>query len=179
MQDSPLPENPAASARLAEVTSHLSLLCATGKAHVPFAEKIHGKTYLCSPNHMGITSFSLVFTEDGGVFRYTNAQGDKELPFGLCRNVFCKFPQYGYSDGVGGMRTTDGFLYDAAVSAAWREEQKLVLRVQIIDRYFGNLRAIFAFREDRVVVNMLSTAEDFLGEYHGMLLAEQKKESPC
>ena len=178
MQDHPLPEDPAAAARLTEVTRSLTLISATGKRHVPFADEIDGKTYLCEPNHMGITKFSFTFARDGGVLRYTNAQGEKQLPFGLCRNELCKFPQYGYSNEAGGVRTTDGFLYDAAVSAAWREERKLSLRVQIIDRYFGNLRAIFAFRDNDVVVNMISTAEDFLGEYHGMLLAKRENETP-
>ncbi len=174
MQPHPLPEDEAAQTRLAELTRNLTLLCATGKAHVPFADRISGKTYLCAPNPTGITEFSFTFSESGGSLRYVNAQGEKILPFGLCRNELCKFPQHGYSDGVGGQRTTDGFLYDAAVSAAWREEQKLALRVQIIDRYFGNLRAVFAFRDDQVVVSMVSAAEDFLGEYNGMLLARRK-----
>lgn len=175
MKDTPLLPDAAAAADLAEQTRDLTLLAASGKAHVPFADELNGKTYVCTPNHTGITRFSFTFTKDGGIFRYTNAQGDKELPFGLCRNELCKFPQLGYSNEAGGVRTTDGFLYDAAVSAAWREEHKLALRVQIIDRYFGNLRAIFAFRDDAVVVDMRSCAEDFLGEYTGVLIAHREK----
>lgn len=174
MQPTPLPADPAAEADLAAQTADLLLLCASGKPHVPFADEINGKTYLCPPNRTGITRFSFTFDEDGGIFRYTNAQGDKELPFGLCRNELCKFPQLGYSNEVGGVRTTDGFMYDAAVSAAWREDKKLALRVQIIDRYFGNLRAIFAFRDDAVVVDMRSCAEDFLGEYNGCFTATRQ-----
>ena len=174
MKDASLPRDIAAEAELAEVTHGLTLLAAQGRAHVPFADELNGKIYLCEPNRQGITRFSFTFTADGGVFRYTNAQGDKELPFGLCRNELCKFPQLGYSDGVGGVRTADGFKYNAAVSVAWREEKKLALRVQIIDRYFGNMRAVFAFRDDAAVVDMRSCAEDFLGEYTGIFQATRQ-----
>ena len=175
MADAPLPHDESARADLEAVTHDLTLLAARGRQHVPFADELNGKTYVCEPNRTGITRFSFCFTEEGGVFRYTNAQGDKELPFGLCRNELCKFPQLGYSDGVGGERTTDGFLYDAAVSAAWREERKLALRVQIIDRYFGNMRALFGFAGDEVTVSMSSCAEDFLCEYAGFFTARRQE----
>jgi hypothetical protein len=121
-------------------------------------------------NRTGITKFSFCFKEDGtGELHYTNAQGDKVLPFGLGKNVFTKFPQYGYSDGYGGTKTENGFLYRCASSAAFGEEQVLNLRVQIIDRYFGNLTATFAFRDGAVTVRMVKNAEDFLDEYYGIL----------
>ena len=43
----------------------------------------------------------------------------------------------------------------------------MTLRAQIIDRYFGNMRAIFAFRGDEVAVSMRSCAENFLQGYEG------------
>ncbi|MBQ8718134.1 MAG: serine hydrolase [Clostridia bacterium] len=175
MKDAPLPPDATAERDLCAVTHHLTLLTARGRAHVPFADELCGKVYVCAPNRTGITRFSFTFTEDGGVFHYTNAQGDKQLPFGLCRNELCKFPQLGYSNETGGMRTTDGFMYDAAVSAAWREDKKLALRVQIIDRYFGNMRALFGFDGDEVTVSMNSCAEDFLGEYNGFFTAKREE----
>ena len=58
-----------------------------------------------------------------------------------------------------------------AASAAWGEPQKLLLRVQIIDRYFGNLFAVFSFRDDYATVTMQKTAEAFLDEYAGEFTA--------
>ena len=134
---------------------------------------LEGKTYLCEENPTGITKFSFRFlTEDTGELHYTNAQGDKVLPFGIGKNVFCKFPQFGYSDEHAGLPGPEGFLYDCAVSAAWREEQKQLLKVQIIDRYYGKMLAIFSFREDYAVVRMTKTAEDFLSEYEGTFNAK-------
>ena len=175
MQDSPLPENPAAYEKLEKQGSDLSLYAISGKKTVPFAKELSGKEYVCEDNEMGITKFSLFFEGDRGEFRYTNAQGDKVLPFGMCRNEFCKFPQFGYSNEHAGLPTTDGFLYDCAASAAWREERKLLLKVQIIDRYFGNLLAVFSFKGDLATVNMEKNAEAFLKEYKGDIVAKLKK----
>ena len=85
--------------------------------------------------------------------------------------MFAKFPELGYSDGFGGVRTENGFMYDCAASAAFGMEDLLHLRVQIIDRYFGNMSARFGFRDDDVTVCMVKTAEDFLGAYQGTFVA--------
>ena len=116
---------------------------------------------------MGITRFKLTFTGDNeGVFTYVNAQGEKELFFGLGKNVFGKFPQYGYHNDYGNVKTTD-YLYDCAVSAAWLEERKLQMFVQVIDRYFGQMVATFAFRDNVGVMWMTKSAEQFMDEYIG------------
>ena len=169
MQKNALPADPSAEKKLAEQTADLKLRVATGATTHPNAEKLNGKVFTCSESRSGIKQFSLHFNGDEGEFRYTNAQGDKVLPFGIGKNVFCKFPELGYSDGVGGERTTNGFMYDAAVSAAWQTDGKLMLICQIIDRYFGNFCAIFGFVDNEVTVRMVKTAEDFLGAYQGML----------
>ena len=123
-------------------------------------------------NGGGIYAFD--FTENGGTFSYTNAQGDKQFPFGIGANVFAKFPQLGYSNENGGLRTTDGFMYDAAFSAAWRAPgDRLMIRVQIIDRYFANATFTFTFKGDECRVTMVKTAEDFLGEYQGAFTAKK------
>ena len=171
----PLPADPEGVATLQEYLSGLRLRAAHGKPSSPFMEELNGRAYTCKPNNAGITEFSFSFAGDGtGTLRYVNAQGEKLLPFGLGKNVFTKFPQYGYSDGVGGTATTDGFLYDCASSAAFAEERTIRLRVQVIDRYFGNLTMIFAFRGDEVAVSMIPNAENFLGEYRGMLVGKRK-----
>ena len=167
MKEEALPADAEGEEFLKKETEDLILLHEGGRAHVAMADAIEGKTFLCGENPTGITSFSFTFGETGGVLRYENATGKKELPFGLCRNEFCQFPEFGYSDGVGGAVTENGFTYRAAVSAGWQEEGKLTLRAQIIDRYFGNMRAIFAFRGNEVAVSMRSCAENFLQGYEG------------
>lgn len=168
----PLPPAPTAQASLAACTATRRLAIADGKAESPTAALIDGRTYRCAENPCGIRHFSFRFEGAQGVFSYENAQGKKELPFGLGCNVFGKFPQYGYSDGVGGVRTQNGFLYACAASGGWVEESKLLLRVQIIDRYFGNLALLAYFAPDgSAVLQMESHAEDFLKEYQGTIRA--------
>ena len=172
LQDSPLPEDPESYAEALAIGQALELAVMSGEKDSPFAKLLNGRVYRCQENPTGITQFSFTFDEEGnGLWRYTNAQGQKELPFGFGRNVFGKFPQYGYSDLYCRVPTTNGFLYDCAASAAWGEEQKLLLRVQIIDRYFGNMFAIFSFRDDVATVTMSKTAEYFLMEYVGEFVA--------
>ena len=122
-----------------------------------------------------ITRFSFRFNDEkSGEFRYTNEQGDKTIAFGVNHNAFGKFPQLGYSNEYGRIPTTDGFMYDDAVSLAWMDDNKLILFVQIIDKYFGNMNAIFSFKGDYAYATFSKTAEYFLTEYNGTLMARKQ-----
>ena len=176
LSDKPLPEDTAALARLTERTSNLKLRAMQGAEDSPFRAELCGKVYECEPNPMGITKFSFTFSDDGktGELHYTNEQGDKVLPFGVNHNVFGKFPELGYSNDFGGLRTTDGFMYDDAVSFAWLEDKKVIVFSQIIDRYFGLTSAVFAFRDEWAAAQFTKVGEDFLQKYEGELTANRK-----
>ena len=161
------PKDPAAEESLAAYVSTLKLFSAYGDTTSTLAETVGGRTYALGENRMGIRWIRLDFNGDTGVFRYENAQGEKELLFGMCRNAFADFPQRGYSDLVGsepGER-----LYHGAYSGAWRDEKTFWLKVQLIDDYFGNMDAVFTFAEngESMELVMTKTAEDFLREYEG------------
>ena len=168
-----LPENKEAQAKLNELINGLKLYCVKGMEDSPFRAELDGQEYVCEENAMGITKFSFHFNGDKGEFRYTNAQGDKVIPFGINHNVFGKFPQLGYSDEYGTIPTTNGFMYDDAVSFAWYSEKKIAMYVQIIDRYFGNLNMMFGFKGDEAWVIFSKTAEYFLTEYQGGIIAKK------
>ena len=173
--DEPLAEDDAAQRELNEYISCLKLFAVKGEKDSAFRSELSDTVYLCEENPMGITKFSLHFNDEKtGEFRYTNAQGDKVIPFGVNCNVFGKFPQYGYNNDFGGVETTDGFLFNDAASIAWLEDKKLLLYVQIIDRYFGNMNVIFAFKDNDACVNFSKTAEYFLMEYEGQLVAHKE-----
>lgn len=174
MADAPVAADPAEVQTLAAEAAGLALSHMENLCPENIAGQIDGKRYICRENPMGITEFTFRFTDSGGELHYVNAQGKKLLPFGLGKNLFCKFPQLGYSDGLAGVHdAASDFRYDAAVSAGWTEAAKLTLRVQIIDKYFGNMTAEFAFRKDGAAVRMRKTAEDFLEEYQGTLFAQK------
>jgi len=148
--------------------SGLKLFSAYGSLKSSMADRANGVTFTAdASNPMGITSFTLSFAEREGILSYVNAQGRKEIPFGIGQNAFAPFPQRGYSDMIGSQPGKR--LYDGAYSAAWKDPCTLWLKVQLIDDYFGNMDAFFAFLPDgkRVKLSMTKTAEDFLSEYQG------------
>jgi len=165
-EDTEVPEEKGAYDELMNYVSTLKLAAAWGEKCSPVEEKINGVTYVMEDNPMGISRMKLVFTENGGMLYYTNAQGDKELPFGRCENAFCDFPEEGYSDMVGSV-SEPGHKYHCAASAAWTMEDKLFLSVQILDKYFGRLNISLGFKEDSLSVHMVKSAEAFLDTYQG------------
>ena len=171
----PLPEDEPALTELKAYLQDRHLFALKGATESDLAEKINGCEFTAdAENPMGIKRFSLDFNGDEGVFRYENAQGEKELRFGLGKNAFGKFPEEGYSDLVATL-PAPGNYYDCAASADWCEPKKLRIRVQIIDKYFGNLAIVLGFRDEKhVTVRMVKTAEAFLGEYEGILTASRK-----
>ena len=48
----------------------------------------------------------------------------------------------------------------------------MTLRCQLIDAYFGNFSARFAFEDEDADVVLVKTAEDFLNEYVGTISAK-------
>lgn len=168
MADAPLPEDPAAYEDLLAYERGLKLRACTGDASAPVAAGVCGTEYLADgENPMGITRFSLHFGEENGELHYTNAQGDKVLKFGLCKNEFTKFPELGYNNDIAAVKTTDGFMFDCACAGAWRDRRSFMIRVRVIDRYFGNLTMQFGFSGDRATLRCFATAEYFFYEYRG------------
>lgn len=163
----PLPESNEYSELLTYCLS-LRLSEAIGNPFSLTEAKINGVEYKLDSNPMGITRFKLTFCRDGGIFEYTNAQGDKSIEFGRVGygNKYGLFPEEGYSKEVGSV-SEPGHRYKCAASAAWRGSTTLSLRVQIIDDYFGNMTANFSFKDTAVSLEMKKAAEDFLNEYCG------------
>lgn len=162
----PLPENEMGRLELEQKLSHLELFHLHGHTESSLIPLINGKKYLLEANPMGITSVSFTFDGKSGRMIYENAQGCKQLPFGLGYNEFCKFPQEDCADMVGAV-PVKGHKYDCAVSGEWTEERKLLLKVQIIDKYFANLCMEFSFEGSKISLIMNKNAESFLEEYQG------------
>ena len=161
----PLPEAPEDHEQLLNKIGTLSLYVQKGEYTSSFTARMQDKVFTMDPNPMGITKLSFHFTPGGGQLRYTNAQGDCAIAFGFGENAEGKFPQKNYFGRR--MGRCDGEQYRCFASAAWTEPHKLLLRVWICDRFFGNLAAVFSFKEDTISVFMSKTAEWFLDEYNG------------
>lgn len=135
--------------------------------------KINGATYICEPNQMNISEFTLSLDKNEGTFSYVNATGRKEIHFGRGKNIFEKFPEEGYSNMVG-KEITKGYFYDTANSGCWADNEKFIIEAQIIDKYFGNLTIFICFKEDKAFIRMTKNAENFLREYFGTLVATKR-----
>ncbi len=152
---------------LEDYCKDLELISALGEKHSKFADEINGKKFVLDKNPMNISEFKLVFDGEKGKFIYKNAQGDKEIEFGMCKNVYGKFPEEGYSDETGTVFAPRHY-YGCAASAAWTKEKNLFIKVQIIDKYFGNLNINIGFNNNgEATIRMEKFAEDFLKEYQG------------
>jgi hypothetical protein len=156
----------AAAAALTAYAGQVKLPYLTENVHNPFAHEISGHTWRLDENPMGIRWIRLEMDGDAGVLHYENAQGVKELPFGLGCNAAGLFPQEGYSDAVAG-EDAPGNRYPCVASADWPEEHKLRIRVQIIGAYLGNMSIVICFRGNRLGMRMVKHAEAFLDEYQG------------
>lgn len=167
----PLPPDEQSHRSLEAWLGERKLFCLPEGPVSSFADEVDGVTFTAFENPMGIKWFRLEFEGREGKLHYENAQGVKCMPFGFGHNVFARFPQEGYSDLVGN-EVVPGHTYQAAFSADWPEERKLRIRVQIIDKYFGNLAMVFGFRNGKTVsVRMVKQAENFLDEYVGLMNA--------
>jgi len=171
--DEALEENNEESEALKKYADSLELFSAKGEKYAKIQDEINNVTYLMQKNSMRITKMRLSFNGDFGTLYYTNEQGDKELSFRMCKNEFTEFPQFGYSDKVGSEKGDR--LYKCAVSAAWVSHFQLLIKVQIIDTYFGVLNINLGFCDGKIGVNMSKVAEDFLPEYEGFAAGDTEK----
>jgi len=161
----PLPDDPEAFGALSRRLSSLTLFTQWGEAASALSGRWNGRRFVMDENPMGITELTLSFEGDSGRFDYVNGEGKCSIAFGFGHNVEGRFPQTNYY----GRRIGDcpGDKYRCFASAGWVEPHKLMLRVLLCDRYFGNFTAVFSFRENTVSVLMRKTAEWFLEEYQG------------
>ncbi|MBR3942934.1 MAG: serine hydrolase [Clostridia bacterium] len=168
-----LPENETAYKTLTDHLASLKLVSLKGDTASETADFVNGKVYTLSENPMGIKWFKLSFNGNKGILHYENAQGEKELVFGMGYNEFSKFPEENYSDLIATV-PEPGHKYDCAVSGIWEDTNELLLKVQIIDKYFGRMSMRFSFKDNRVSVAMEKVAEAFLTKYTGSAVGEAK-----
>ena len=173
LESAPLVEDDNAYNDMIDSTKNLSLFALDGQKFSPWQEKIDGVKYVFHENQLGLKDLTFKFNSSGGTLYYENENGKMELPFKLNENYFGKFPELGYSQNVGGIRTTDGSKYDAATSGAWLCDNKIMLFSQIIDKYFGNVSMCFAFNDEKITVTFYKTAEDFLWNYNGQAYGQK------
>ena len=165
-----LPEDKKALTSLKEYSDTLKLMAARGEKYSRIEADVGDKQYILLENPMGISSMKLNFGETIEL-SYKNAQGDKLLRLGRCENIFGLFPEEGYSREIGSVSCPENY-YRSASSAAWQDENTLLIDVQVIDEYFGRLWITLHFDGNKIFVEMKKVAEDFFTTYQGNAIGE-------
>lgn len=161
----PLPENHDEYENLQEAISNLKMLGGFGKTDSPFATIVDGVKYELADNTMQIKWLRLDLSGTVKKLVYENSRGVKEIPFGMEEFKEFSFPEnHYYGMQVG---TPIGRGQRAVASAAWTMDNRLLIRVNIIDTSIGHLGIVLEFRGDIIAVQFTKCAEAFLGEYSG------------
>lgn len=169
LSDHPLPADPSAQASLKESLRDLSLPRVEGERYSPMAARVSGRTYSMTPGELPLRTVRFIFENDLGTMEYENDTGRHELRFGFGRQHRQPFPETHYSGKRIGVPLGTG--YDSHSSAAWVDENSLVIKTWITDIHLGNLKTnvVFDSQAGTVTVLMSKAAEWFLDEYSGFV----------
>lgn len=167
LSDHPLPADPAAQVLLKEDLRDLSLPLVKGKRSSSVAARVSGKTYHVTPGELQMRTVRFAFENNLGTMEYENDTGRHELRFGFGHQHRQSFPETHYYGKRIGVPLGKG--YDCHNSAAWVDENSLVIRTWITDIHIGNLKtnAVFDSHAGTVTVLMSKAAEWFLDGYSG------------
>ncbi len=129
------------------------LLVEPGNYDSSLINMINGKTYTFDNNACGISELTIRFSDTGGTLMYRNTTGNHLLEFGLGKNIFQNFPDYNFKCGA---------------SAAFRADNNLLIKVQIIDSAVGNLYISLSYTDNYITVMMRKLEESYFNEYQGV-----------
>ena len=134
---------------------YVSMYITNEEGDAPVLADINGITYQMDENICQMKTMKVdIATETGlGTLTYENASGVHTLSFGLGYNTFAQFPDYDLK---------------YAASAAFRMENTLLVKIQIIDSAIGNLFFSLNFKGDYVTVMLRKIEESLFGEYNGV-----------
>ena len=160
--DESLPENAKAFGEMTKALENMEIPCVSGNDTSKKLSSIDGKTFVCTDEDAKITSFRFDFDGDEGVLTYMTPRGKKTLKFGIGKNVECNLyePQY-YGTAIG---TPNNKGYRSLCSGAWKSDTVFILKVQVVDDYFGNMTFVFNLGNNPTL-NVTKNAEWFLNEY--------------
>ena len=82
------------------------------------------------------------------------------IQFGLGKNIIQEFPDYNFK---------------CAASAAFRTENSLLIKVQIIDTAVGNMYICLSFTDNYITVMMRKIEETYFQEYNGVFSGTLKE----
>ena len=158
-------ENEQAYKKLCERLDVLSLEEVCGEDFSEREKSINGVKFTMDENPIQWKWFRFDFEKEKGTLTYENIRGIKQIKFG--RNRFWRgtFPETHYADKQVG--TPANRELDCIASAGWIDEDRLLLRIYVIDNFLGNCFMTFGFNGKETAIRMVKAAEFFLNEYAG------------
>ena len=162
LSDEPFEDNRESYDNMVQALSAMEIPYQSGDATSDSLSTINGKTYEASVAGAGISSFRFDFSGDEGTLTYNTPRGEKTLSFGIGKNVECLLDEPQYSGDTIGVAGGKG--YRALCSGAWKSDTVFVLKVQVVDDYFGNMTFVFNLGATPTL-NVTKNAEWFLEEY--------------
>lgn len=172
----PLAEDLGSHKKLLDKCTHMPYPVVEGAMESDIALGIWGKKIILHDNPMKITE--IIFLKSGNghsIMRYTNAQGQKEIPFDFGKAVVSEFPQDGYGGKKVGVPMDRRFR--CITSGAWTMPNTLRIKCDIIDIYLGNINMLFVFKGNQVGIHFQRNAQWLLDEYNGYATGEISAES--
>lgn len=120
-----------------------------------YEEKINGVTYVCDDNccHMKDIKVDIDNNKKCGVITYTNDTGTHSIDFGFGYNIVSQFPVYDFK---------------CAASAAWKTDNNLLIKIQIIDSAVGNMYISLSYKDNYISVFLKKLEETFFNEFSGV-----------
>ncbi|HCS75218.1 MAG TPA: hypothetical protein DIW17_15250 [Clostridiales bacterium] len=166
LHPAPLPVDETATSQLAEALSKLRVVNPlSGKNSSALAEKINAHQYSLNPNPMGIQKLTVKFKDKEGQLILEKQDEEKRIEFGMEDYKMGRFPETHYYGDTIGIPKEE--MYKCMAVAKWTQENKLVIRLYVIDDYYGNMTVTLAYKGEELGVYMTKTAEWFLNEYQG------------
>jgi hypothetical protein len=119
--------------------------------------------YLLEDNPMGINDIEVDY--ENGVLLYNTDRGEKRLCFGKECYVDSEFPETHYFGDRIGVSAERG--YRCCAAGAWTEENKLQIKVWILDKHTGGVNITIVYKGDEIALCMRKHGEWYLDEYSG------------
>jgi len=133
---------------LSEYENSRLLLHQYGNTTSTIKDSINSKHYKSAINNsIGITDFSICFSKDEGKIKLVRNGKYFGFDFGLGYNKFVRF-SFGERAKADMMGVWEKGEYDCATSAAFVNENTLVIKLQVIDTYFGKLQFTINFNNN-------------------------------
>jgi len=167
IEEKPLPENEDAYKKLQDHLESRELISQYGAKTSPIAKEISGVEYTTLDNPQKISKFRLDLEEDKGCFTLVKDGCARKIPFNIGKNNLCMF-SFGDRPVLDMMGENEEGEYKCAASGAWVDENTFVIKLQVIDTYFGGLHIVISFKDTRATMYISKSGQyvfDGIGGY--------------